>query len=145
MPDVAILLGYISEGIKILGGLASFYALIKLRQIEKRYLFKATIPDVVKNLRESLRQLNAAMAKPSEKRDAVVISLNHLQVDVKNVVRKAFGDSAIIARQLLNLVESAQLASSSVTSNVLIDIYGKGMGLVRSLEHDQVDQGWSRK
>ncbi len=145
MPNWPILLGYLSEAIKIIGGLASFYALIKLRQIEKRYLFRATIPDVIKNLHESLTLLNAAMAKPAENWDAVVVALNHLQVDVTNVVKKASGDSAHVAKQLLNMIEAVQLASNRVAAAALVDIYGKGRGLVRSLEHDQLDQVWSRK
>lgn len=40
----------IAEIIKILGAFASFYALIKLRNIERKYLFKATIPGLICNL-----------------------------------------------------------------------------------------------
>ena len=43
-----------SEVVKVVGGFASFYAVYKLRKIEQRYLFKATMPELVKSIRRSL-------------------------------------------------------------------------------------------
>jgi hypothetical protein len=118
---------------------------VKLRKIEKRYLFKATIPDVLVNLNESLQQLNAAIANPVGSKAAIVAVLNFLLVDVKNVKGKATGDSLEVAKQLLDLIQTTQLSSANPANSALLDIYGKGMGLVRSLENDQADQDWGRR
>lgn len=54
MPDLKEWLQYAGEVLKIIGAFASFYAVFKLRQIEKKYLFKATIPEVVANIQITL-------------------------------------------------------------------------------------------
>lgn len=153
MLDWADGLHYAAEAVKILGGIASFYAVIKLRQIERRYLFKATIPQMVDNIQKTLDELNACMGKSVNYRLQVALVLNVLIVDVKNVRRKAHGDSLRAAKHLLRAISAtrprryfwqAKLPLAPKRS-ALLDIYGLGMGLIRSLENDLKDQRWSSK
>lgn len=154
MPDWGIVREYIAEAVKISGGLASFYAVVKLRQIEKRYLFKATVPQLVQKIDKTLSSLNILLAKPASHRAEVAEALNHLRVDVVNVKRKVRGDSHRACKELLDAINMTRgrrrfwggiATPSTFDKNILLDIYGKGRGLIRSLEHDVQDQGWSAK
>lgn len=153
MPDFPAWLQHAAEVVKIAGGLASFYAVYKLRQIEKKYLFKATLPEMIVHIRRALDDLSSCIPNPSQHRPRIIGVLNHLIVDVQNIKRKSRGDSLRTCNELLAMLaatrppryfwqpERPMLARQSS----LIDIYGKGMGLVRSLENDVNDMGWSGK
>lgn len=153
MPDLKEWLQYAGEVLKIIGAFASFYAVFKLRQIEKKYLFKATIPEVVANIQITLDTLNKFMLKPADRRVEISEALYVLATDVRNIKRKSRGDSLIAASQLLQSIEltrpgryfwEAEMPMAP-RLDALIEIYGKGMGLIRSLEHDLNDRGWSEK
>lgn len=143
----------LAELIKILGAAASFLALWKLRKIERRYLFKATIPGLVIKIDRSLRTLVVCINESSANQPQLSEALNHLFVDVKSVKRRASGDSVTVAAELLAMMRRAGLErrfwqrdSQSLPSvNVLIEIYGKANGLVRSLENEIDDVTWSSK
>lgn len=153
MPDLPTWLQHIAEVVKIVGGLASFYAVFKLRQIEKKYLFKATIPELVEHIEQALFDLNMCIANSSEQRSRIVRVLNYLIVDVKNVKRKARGDSLRSCDDFLAVIASMRPRRHFwqpeqpmlIRQSTLIDLYGKGMGLIRSLENDIKDHGWSGK
>lgn len=153
MPDYTVVLSYIAEIVKIIGGLASFYAVIKLRQIERRYLFRATVPTLVLKIENALSVLNIALTKPADHRAEVAEALNYLLVDVKNIKRKAGGDSLKACNDLLAVINSTRPARyfwqsegpMLLSKPILLDIYGKGRGLIRSLQNDIQDQGWSAK
>ena len=136
---------YLSEAIKIIGGLASFYAVFKLRQIERRYLFKATIPSLILDLQQSLESLDALLSEREFDQAATFPILSNLLADVRSVKRKASGDSLALAKQLIGLIEMVQRIGVNMRGVQFDEIYGIGIGLVRSLRHDQVDQVWSRK
>lgn len=146
LPDIA-------EVVKLLGGLASLYALFKLRQIERRYLFRATVPRLIGNIETSLSRLNLLLVPSRADHAQLHVLLNHLLVDVKNVRRKARGDSLDMANQLLAAIRATGLArrfwqrttALELTTEALLDIYGKGQGLIHSLENDVRDTGWSAK
>ncbi|MBP1203914.1 hypothetical protein JOD97_001928 [Duganella sp. 1411] len=145
MPDWPVLFDYLSEAIKIIGGLASLYAVIKLRQIERRYLFRATMPNLILELQQSLESLDELLSEREFDQSAAFPILSNLLADVRSVKRKASGDSLAIAKHLIGLIEMAQSTTVSPRGVQLDEIYGRGIGLVRSLRHDQVDQDWSRK
>ena len=155
MPEWDLIREYIAEAVKFCGGLASFYAVIKLWQIEKRYLFKATIPELLSKIDKTLSALNMLLAKPSSHRAEISESLNHLRVDVMNVRKKVRGESYRACVELLEVINLTQPSKAPwwrakinvipSDKNVLLNIYGKGRGLIRSLEHDVQDQGWSIK
>lgn len=145
MPDWPVLLDYLAEAIKIIGGLASLYAVIKLRQIERRYLFRATMPKVILDLQQSLESLDELLSEPEFDQSATFPILSNLLADVRSVKRKASGDSLAIAKHLIGLIETLQRTTVNPRGVQLDEIYGRGIGLVRSLHHDQVDQDWSRK
>lgn len=142
-----------SEGVKIVGGFASFYAVLKLRQIEKKYLFKATVPELILKLESALSLLNLALANPPDHRAQITEALNYLIVDVKNIKRKSRGDTVRTCNDLLNMIQSTRPrrwywqaeAPMVVGKTRLLDIYGKGQGLIRSLQNDLEDHGWSGK
>jgi hypothetical protein len=153
MPDFAEALHYLAETVKIIGGCASFYAVVKLRQIEKRYLFKGTVPELIKKVEHALSVLNIALTKPADHRTEIAEALNHLLVDVKNIKRKARGDSTKACNELLIAIVATRPRRffwrsprpTLLTRQVLLEIYGKGHGLIHSLENDLQDQGWSSK
>lgn len=152
MLDWADGLHYAAEAVKILGGVASFYAVVKLRQIERRYLFKATIPQIVDNIKHVLDELSLCLNRPSEQRLKVEHVLNILAVDVRNVRNKARGDSLRASKRILRAIDATRprryfwqpRQPMVLTRRALLDIYGLSMGLIRSLEHDVEDQGWGR-
>ncbi len=153
MSGLSDVLSLIAEAVKVLGGLASFYALVKLRQIERRYLFKATIPELIERIEKALSLLNVGLAKPVDHRAEIVEALNYLVIDVKNIRRKARGDSYKACNELLILIRSTRPkhfvwqpeGPMQFAKPVLLDIYGKGRGLIHSLQNDMQDQGWSIK
>jgi hypothetical protein len=153
MPDFSVVLSTTAEAVKIIGGLASFYAVVKLRQIERRYLFKATVPELIKKIEDALSVLSIALVKPSDHRADLTEAMNYLLVDVKNIRRKARGDSLKACNELLAVIRSARPARHFwqsegpmlLNKTTLLDVYGKGRGLVRSLENDMQDQGWGAK
>lgn len=145
MPDWPVLFDYLSEAIKIIGGLASLYAVIKLRQIERRYLFRATMSNLILDLQESLGSLSDLLSAREFDQPAIFPILGKLLSDVRNVKRKASGDSLATAKQLIGLIDMVHRTTLSPRRVQLDEIYGRGVGLVRSLQHDQVDQDWSRK
>ncbi len=147
-------LHYATEAVKIIGGLASFYAVYKLREIEKKYLFKATVPELITKLDQALSDLNDALTNPSSHRTQITEALNYLMVDVKNVKRKARGDSLHACNEFLGMIQAtspkryfwqAEAPVMAIGKTVLVEIYGKGRGLIRSLENDMDDYGWSGK
>lgn len=153
LSNYAAYLQMAAEAVKVVGGVASFYALLKLRKIEKRYLFKATIPDLRNNIEQSLSHLNLLLLNVESNRGQINEVLNYLIVDAKNVRKKAAGDSRDAAGQLLRAIRVTGLHMSwwqmkpaqVLEPATLLDIYGKGRGLTRSLEYDLTDQGWGGK
>lgn len=153
MLDLRDGLQYATEAVKLIGALASFYTLLKLRQIEKKYLFKATVPELVSKVESALSILNLAIHNPSRHRTQITEALNYLIVDVKNIKRKSRGDSLQACNELLKVVQAtrpgryfwqAQMPMV-IGKSLLLDIYGKGHGLIRALENDMRDHGWSGK
>lgn len=154
MLEVEQVLHYAAEAVKIVGGLASFYAVVKLRKIEKRYLFKATVGELVLKLDDALSKLNATLSKPGNHQAEMMEALNYLFVDVTNIKRKCGGDSLIACKEVLVILGTtrprrrfwrASTIPVKLEKSVLLDLYGKGRGLIRSLENDMQDQGWSRE
>lgn len=154
MPSAEQVLHYAAEAVKIVGGLASFYAVVKLRKIEKRYLFKATIGELVSKLDDALSKLNASLSKPGNHPTEVMEALNYLFVDVTNLKRKCRGDSLRACKEVLAILATtrprrtlwrAPVTPAKLEKALLLDLYGKGRGLIRSLENDMRDQGWSRE
>lgn len=153
MPDLAILFGYVTEAIKIIGGLASFYALVKLRRIERRYLFKATMPNAVQRLDAALMKLSICLSSVDENRFVIFEILTVLLVDVAGVKRKSRGDTRRLASYLHKLIAAAaprryfwQARSPAIPDlELLFEIHGLGSGLLHSVENDLEDLGWSAK
>jgi hypothetical protein len=151
MLDMEEVFKYAVEAVKIVGGLASFYAVVKLRQIEKRYLFKATVPALIANIENALSLLSRSLLKPASQRPKIIEALHCLMVDVRNVRRKSRRDTAGACDDLLRAIRVTlprrRFWQREVTLVIrkadLLGIYGKGRGLVRSLENDLRDQRWS--
>lgn len=146
-------LKYAVEAFKVLGGLASIYAVIKLRKIEKKYLFKATIPELIESLGGSLESLNISMLKPSKHRADIARVIGILIVDGRNIRRKTRGDSLKAANELLDALSPMKPGRFFWQAKIqvfpdetaLLRVYEKGMGLIRALENDLNDQSWSAK
>jgi hypothetical protein len=153
MPELKEALQIAGEVLKIIGALASFYAVVKLRQIEKKYLFRATVPDLIARIDRTLETLSAALPDPSGHRPEIAEALNHLIVDVRNLKRKCRGDSSSACSDLLKVIQSTMPRRFfwqaerpvAIGRSVLIEIYGKGSGLIHSLENDIEDHRWSGK
>lgn len=94
----------VAEVIKILGAFASFYALLKLRNIERRYLFKATIPLLVGNIDLSLAAISEGLKDTELHRTELRKALDQFLADVKTVRRRANGDSVIAAKGILTMM-----------------------------------------
>ena len=143
----------IAEIIKILGAFASFYALLKLRKIERKYLFKATIPGLIENIDNSLKLINDGLNDPDAYRLQTRKALNHLLADVKTVRRRVKGDSAVAAKGFLTLMRRVgfeppiwrKQVVPELSQEQLFEIYGQGNGLVRSLTNELDDSAWSSK
>jgi hypothetical protein len=143
----------LAELIKIIGAFASFYALLKLRKIEQKYLFKATIPGLIANIERSLGLLNEGLLNPKGSRTQTQQALSHLLADVKTVQRRVRGDSAIAAKRIVTLMRRVgfepyfwqrQLVKE-LTQAELLEIYGQASGLVRLLTNDLDGSAWSTK
>jgi hypothetical protein len=153
MLDLKAGLQYSAEVVKVVGGFASFYAVIKLRQIERRYLFKATVPELIAKVEKALSVLSLSLSTPTPDRTGVAEALNYLIVDAKNIKRKSRGDTLRACNDLLKMIRATRPrryfwqteAPMVIGKTILLDIYGKGRGLIRSLENDVQDQGWSSK
>jgi hypothetical protein len=143
----------LAELIKIIGALASFYALLKLRKIEQRYLFRVTIPGLVENLEKSLGLINAGMLDLEGRRTQTLQTLNHLLADVKTVQRRARGDARGAAKRIVTLMRRIgfepyfwqQQVVKELTRAELLEIYGQASGLVRLLANDLDGSAWSAK
>lgn len=146
-------LGHLAEVVKIVGGLASFYAVWKLREIEKKYLFKATIPELAESIQQALDDLNLCLPEPSQHKVQISELLNCLIVDVRNIKRKARGDTFKACLEMLDLIAATRppryfwqaQSPMAFRRGPLLEIYGKGHGLIRALKNDMKDYGWSGK
>ncbi|MTV41485.1 hypothetical protein [Duganella radicis] len=142
-----------AELIKIIGAFASFYALLKLRKIEHRYLFKATIPGLIENIGKSLSLINEGLLEPENNHTQTQQALNHLLADVKTVQRRVKGDSAIAAKRLVTLMRRIGFEPyfwqrqivRELTGAELLEIYVQASGLVRLLANDLDGSAWSSK
>jgi hypothetical protein len=122
--------------------------------LRKKYLFKATIPEVLASLQLALDLLNTSLARPSSHQAEIAKALNLLIVDVKNIRRKARGDSLRAAKQLMQSIDATKPRRyyfwrdptfPVLDKPQLLDIWGKGLGLIHSIEQDLNDYGWSGK
>jgi len=150
MPEISNWLAYGSEIVKVVGSFASFYAVYKLRKIEQRYLFKATMPELVKNVQRSLDDLNRYMGQPARHNAEIVKTVRLLAVDAINIRRKARGDTLAAADELLRLIRPRRYfwqprRLADLNKGRLIEIYSVGGGLLRTIEHEIADQTWSAK
>lgn len=142
----------IAEVVKILGAVASFYALFKLRQIERRYLFKATIPGLIENIDRSLRSLNGYADDQRLDGAEITAALNNLLADVKVVRQRSVGDSRRAAREFLNSMRPMgfeprfwQRQAMRQLTQELFEIYGLGIRLIRFLENELREKNWSSR
>ena len=143
----------IAEVVKILGAVASFYALLKLRQIERRYLFKATIPGLIENIDRSLRSLNGYADDQKSDGAEITAALNNLLADIKAVRQRSVGDSRSAAREFLNFMRPIgfeprfwqRQSMRQLTQNELFEIYGRGIRLIRFLENELREKIWSSR
>lgn len=142
-----------AEAVKIFGALASFFALWKLRQIEQRYLFKATIPSLIANLDASLTQLGIGLNNLQAAAAAVNEALYRLLADAKSVRQRGGNDVKAAADVLIAHLRATGLhtrfwhrhAALKLNKDVLLGVYGSGNGLIRSLENELNDRTWSSK
>ncbi|WP_296000547.1 hypothetical protein [Rugamonas sp.] len=148
----ALLLDRLFELTKIAGALASCFAVYKLRKIERKYLFKATLPVIKKNIDKALVQINKGVSDHNSARAQINEALNHLLVDAKSIRGKVGADSKVAADSLLMAIRKTGLGRrfwefgrEVISPEVLLDIYGKGRGLIRSLENEVGDMNWSGK
>jgi hypothetical protein len=143
----------IPEVIKILGAFASFYALIKLRNIERKYLFKATIPSLIANIDISLASISDSLKDLELYGAELRKALDQLLADVKTVRRRAKGDSVIAAQGILTMMRRSgfepyawqRQVVPALSRDQLLEIYGQGNRLVRLLENELDDSAWSSK
>lgn len=153
MPELKESLQIAGEILKVIGALASFYAVFKLRQIEKKYLFKATVPDLMARIGKTLDTLIEVLDDPTGYRPEIAEALNHLMVDVKNLRRKCHGGTLKACSELLRTLQATRPRRyfwqpeepMAVGESTLIEIYGRGAGLIHSLENDLEDHRWSGK
>ncbi|MEO7493481.1 MAG: hypothetical protein ABIV04_00930 [Massilia sp.] len=105
------------------------------------------------NIDNALSLLNLSLLEPAAHRAQIVEALNVLMVDIRNVRRKARGERARACDELLVTIQATRPrryfwqreAPMVIRKTDLLDIYGKGRGLVRSLENDMQDQQWGGK
>lgn len=143
----------LAEIIKILGAVASFYALIKLRRIERAYLFKATMPALIAKMDVSLQALNGSLNDPDLHRIQIKTDLNHLLADVKTVKRRVKGDSSNAVKEFLDFLRPFGFephfwqgrARVDLSKNDLSEIYVRGRRLIRVLENELDDSAWSSR
>jgi hypothetical protein len=143
----------VAEIVKIFGAVASFYALLKLRNIESRYLFRATIPGLIENIDNSLQAINEGLYDPEAYRLQTRKALNHLLADVKTVRRRVKGDSATAAKGVLVFMRRVgfepyfwqRQVVAELTQEQLLELYGQGSLLVRLLTNELGDSVWSSK
>lgn len=143
----------VAEIVKILGALASFYALLKLRQIERKYLFKATIPGLIENIDNSLRSLNDYANAPVLEGAEITAALNNMLADIKAVRRRSVGDSRNAARGFLNFMRPMgfeprfwhRQVMRQLTREELFEIYGRGVRLIRFLRNELSEKDWSSR
>lgn len=146
-------LGPLAELVKIVGALASFFALWKLRTIEKRYLFRATIPGLIDNIDVSLQCLAQGLNDPDTSKVLINQALYRLLADANSVVRRAGPLSTPAANELLRNMRLAGISRRFwqrpvgvvLDDDMLFGIYGSGAGLLRSLENELKDSSWSAK
>jgi hypothetical protein len=142
-----------AEAVKIAGAFASFFALWKLRQIEQRYLFKATIPGLIANLDASLTKLGVGMNDLQAAAAAVNEALYQLLADAKSVRQRGGADVKAAADVLIAHLETAGLhtrfwhrhVALKLEKDILLRVYGSGNGLIRSLQNELSDRTWSSK
>lgn len=143
----------IAEIVKILGALASFYALIKLRQIERKYLFKATIPGLIENIDRSLRSLNECLNDPKLYKSEISAALNNMLADMKAVRRRAGGDARSAAKDFLSLMRPLgfepyfwqRQGMRNLEGVELSEVYGRGVRVIRFLENELREKDWSSR
>lgn len=143
----------VAEIVKILGAVASFYALLKLRRIERRYLFKATIPGLIDNIDNSLQALNDYANDPSLDGADITAALNNMLADIKAVRRRSVGDSRSAAKGFLSFMRPMgfeprfwqRQAMRQLTRGELFEIYGRGVRLIRFLENELSEKDWSSR
>lgn len=146
-------LGSFAELVKIFGAFASFYAIVKLKSIEKKYLFRATLSASIKNLETALGALNTALNDIDSSGIQIREALNHLVADAKGIKKKSGKDSGIAVDNLLAAIERTGVIRgfwkfkvvSRIDKEVLLDIYGKGSGLIRTLQNEGSERNWEGK
>ncbi|MYN25594.1 hypothetical protein [Duganella levis] len=143
----------LAEIIKIFGAFASFYALLKLRQIERKYLFKATMPGLIEKIDSSLQALNEGLNDPIRHRIQIGTALNHLVADLKTVKRRMKGESRSEVAKFLGFMRPLGFDPHfwqskrvrQLSKDELSELYNRGRGLLRSLENELGDSAWSNK
>lgn len=142
-----------TETIKIVGAGASFYAVWKLAKIERRYLFRATIPALLGRIVVSLGKLNAWINDPDSNQTQVSEALNHLLADAKSVKKRAKGDAVAAADDLLTALRNMGFErrfwqfgkEQEMSKAVAVRIFGIASRLSRSLENELDEAMWSSK
>ncbi|SFG92590.1 hypothetical protein SAMN05518865_12346 [Duganella sp. CF458] len=148
----------VAEVFKIVGAGASFFAVWKLKAIEKRYLFRATIPGLMEKIDGSLVVLNAWLGEPEAYQTQLTEALNHLWADTKSARRRTRGDANEAAESLIAAMRRGGIeprfwqvwivhfaGAPSPSREAILDIFGKASGLVRTLENELDDATWSNK
>ncbi|GAA0429494.1 hypothetical protein ACFOY5_16890 [Massilia aurea] len=143
----------LAEFVKVVGSFASFYAVYRLSRIEKRYVFKATVPLISKDIEKSLTLLNKGMADSESFNPTISEAVHKLHADAMSLRRKVNGDSKASVEELLISIRTTGLGrrfwhranKNPYAKSDLLNIYGKGQGLLRSLKNDLGDMKWSNK
>jgi hypothetical protein len=144
---------HITELIKLLGALVSFGVFWKLRKIEKRYLFRATAPGLIRKLNDSLSKLESWLNDQDANERLLSEALNHLLIDARSAKRRARGDSIEAADQLLATLKKIGVVHrfwgfakpGPISKTSVIELFGKASGLVHALENEVEDAAWSDK
>lgn len=124
----------------IIGMGISLYVLFEVRNIKRRFLFKARIPELVASLRKQAKELNSLLRTFDRSANEIEAALSVCEATVANLAPKLQGETRKAARSFQEHVKQRQ---APISKEYTYQLYAKLQALIEAVSHVERDINWS--
>lgn len=125
----------------LIGMFISLYVLFEVNRLQKKFLFKARLPQLLASLKKYAKTFSSNLQSFDDSRRDIETNLSKSLSTLKNLKNKVSGDSK---QETKNLIKKIQKRETPITKDYLWEIYNDLQALIDSLGHLHEDKQWSQ-
>ncbi|MEW6586735.1 MAG: hypothetical protein AB1442_14155 [Nitrospirota bacterium] len=129
----------ISAASSIIGAVLSLYVLIELKRLNKRYLLKARIPEILNQLEFITADISKALKSFDAEKRTIETNIYRFEAAIENLKDKLHGQNKSAA---VKLAKNIKKHRNSLDKDGAWELYNEFQSMINTVKHLQSDMKW---